>query len=272
MEETLSLEQLVNSRNEAFAKYDENEKATIEAIKNYINENCRPEGFELIFRLSHHGYERNLEFAGEISFKTDDPERIKKGWDDDFGSDFDIYITSDGIKINKGTCGSYTLKDKYQIARDRILCKIWDHHDEIVKVMTDTFNSELYKAYRDIDWKIRNIEADLKAKEEERKAKELLDKLNNSKYLAEIRKSNIYSKDYLTVIGTNNHYTDLFVIEKITDKSIIGHYDLYYWQEKRLNKGQVLSDLKWGRTHMFTEMPQDYKEFKDGYSEEDASK
>ena len=47
----------------------------------------------------------------------------------DFGSDISLYIFDDHIKMNYGTCGDYTSKDKGQMTRAFLVAKLWENED-----------------------------------------------------------------------------------------------------------------------------------------------
>lgn len=255
-----NLETLKQRVEETYAKFYANTQETINAITSFINMHCCPEGFELNYRLNINEYEAKV--SGDIEFITDDPERIKKGWKTDFGSDFDFSVSKSEIKINKGTIGSYTIKDKFQVARDRLICSIWDNHDIIVGIFNNNYNQELANDYKEADRELERAEDRIKAAKEEAKKQELLNTLKKAKFLvAQSYRAKYKDDDWNKErIGTLHYYYNYFIIDKITDKSILGRYETYHWENKRLDLEHVLYQIQTGNLLAFEERPEDYIE------------
>ena len=268
-----NLQQLIDNRNATYELFHNNEVATANAIIDFIKMHCTPEGVEPLIHLEHDSYcerKNGITFSGSVEFITDDPERIAKGWNTDFGSDFDIKISENyGIEINKGTIGSYTLKDKYQVARDRMLAMIWDNHSIIVDIMARTFQIDLYNKFYEADRAVNRAEDDIKKAEEERKNNEALLKLKKAKYLCTHHVMDKYENDdYWThnVIGKRHTYADLFIIDKVTDQSVLGRYEMYKWRNKRLELSNVIYQIRTGKLLAFEERPEEWIELNEGTS------
>ena len=247
-----NLQELIDNRKVAYDAFKANEKLTADALLELLKLHCPVEGFKIEARFNfsttwrREKYGRYV-FHADVGFVTDDPARIAKGWTTDFGSDFDLYIYEEGgIEINKGTCGSYTRKDKYQVARDLMLAKIWGVEDILINKMKELCDFNLYDTFMDLDNQIDRIQRDIENAEQKRKEDEMLKTLRGAKYLYTESICDAYKDDdYWTheVIGKKHHFYDIFVIEKITDKSVIGHYELYRWENKRLPVSTIIYQL-----------------------------
>ena len=261
-----NLQQLIDNRKATYELFHTNEVATAEAIINFLKMHCTPEGVEISVHFNYdHYYSRSgVTFSGRVEFITDDPQRIAKGWKTDFGSDFDIRINEvNGIEINKGTIGSYTLKDKYQVARDRMLAMIWDNHSIIVDIMAKSFQVDLFTAFNEADRAVDRAENDIKKAEQERQRQEAFLKLKKAKFLCTHHVMDKYENDdYWThkVIGKRHTYGDLFIIDKLTDKSVLGRYEMYRWENKRLELSYVISQIQNGRLLALEERPEEWIE------------
>lgn len=262
-----TIEQLIQKRNDAHDAFKKNEKEVVDAITNFLNMHCVPEGVEIIVALSQDtpwSYNRDKGdtycYRGYIRFKTDNPKRIADGYTYDFGSDFNIDISPSAIRINKGTCGEYSLEDKFQVARDRMIYHIWENHDAIIEVMTSRVRLELNKEFRDVDRQIDNINNELERQERERQRGEALLKLKGAKYICCHKTSKKYDENYEKQIGTHHHFFDIFTIKKITEKSVLGSYENYRWENKRLELRHILYGICNGDIIVGNEIPQDYDE------------
>ena len=108
-----------------------NQKDVEDTLKNFLSMHCVEGDFDIEVRTTinlHKYLDTTYTVYCDIEFLTKDPERIEKGWHTDFGSDFDLDIKDSYISINKGTCGSYTNKDVYQVARDHLISNIWKNY------------------------------------------------------------------------------------------------------------------------------------------------
>lgn len=262
------LETLRKQRNDAYETFHQNEQEVAQKLTDIIKMHCEPEGVEAVIYLnmdkpwsSYRNEKNRYCFRGRVAFLTDDPERIKKGYTEDFGSNFDITINEEGgIEINKGTIGSYTSKDKYQVARDRMLCSIWDNESVIVGCMLNNFKYDLYKTYWDLDIACERLEQDIKHEEENRVRNEMLQKLKSSKYLYQEHVSDKYDYDLHKYISKVHRFHSVFVIEKVTDKSILGYEQNYPGCDRRLNLSHTLYSLLRKEQFCGNEVPQNYEE------------
>lgn len=253
MEQIDNLIELNDKRKIALEAFEANEKIVIDELTKILNERCCPEGVELVVDLRMDTCWRHDEqyglycFTGKVGFKTDNEERLAKGWKTDFGSDFDISIYQNGgIEINKGTCGSYRRQDKFQVARDLCLAKVWENEEALINCMNYHFKYDLYKTFEDINNEIKQIERDIKIAENQRKRAEALQALRGAVY---IYTENVFDKyendDYWSnnIIGKIHRPHDIFKIEKITDKSVLGHYINYSWENKRLDCNIIINRI-----------------------------
>lgn len=262
-----TIEQLIQKRNDAHDAFKENEKEVVDAITNFLNMHCVPEGVEIIVALSQDTpWTKQRDkgdtycYRGYIRFKTDDPKRLAQGWTHDFGSDFNIDISPSGIRINKGTCGEYSLEDKYQVARDKMIYHIWENHDAIVGVMTAKVNPELKNEFRKINRQIEDINYELERQERERQRGEALKKLKGAKYLYAPKIRDEYDDNWTKVIAKVHYPVDVFEIDKITEKSVLGSYTRYRWGNRRLNISQVISGLINGSLEVSDKEPEEWTE------------
>lgn len=261
------LETLREQRNAAYETFHQNELNVAQKLTDIIKMHCAPEGVEAIIYLemdrpwSSSKDKGRYCFRGKIGFKTDDPVRLKKGFEEDFGSNFDITINEQGgIEINKGTIGTYSSKDKYQVARDRMLCNIWDNESVIIGCMLNNFNYDLYVTYNELDRAVYRLEQDIKVAEENRVKAETLEKLKSSKYLYDTHTRTAYD-DNCNKIGIKHYFNNVFIITKVTDKSIIGCYENYRWENKRLNLNEVIYKLLNKSSSCGNEIPEEYIEY-----------
>lgn len=245
MEQIDNLIELKNKREIAFKAFKTNEKIVIDELTKMLNEKCCPEGVELVVDLKMDVCHRYGEqygqyyFNGDIGFKTDDKERLAKGWKTDFGSDFNIRIYQNGgIEINKGSCGSYRRQDKFQVARDLCLPKIWENEEALVNCMNYHFKYDLYKTFIDINNEIIQIE-------QQQRCDNALKALGGAVYLYT---ENVYNKyeyvgDKKYEIAKAHSPSDIFKIEKITDKNVLGYYVDFPWQKKRLDRNIIMTKI-----------------------------
>lgn len=272
----------INNLQQLIAEYDtlqkevsENEQLVSRLIMDFLQSHCNPTDCKLTGRFTLDrpwAYEQHgkYEVRGRISFLTDDPKRLEKGYDTDFGSDFDMTIyDKGGIAINKGTCGQYTLKDKYQIARDRVLGNLWENHDTIVNIVKGNINVTNFERLCKLGIEINHSEEQLKRAKDEEEYQSIKNKVLLASYLAGHGINDKYENDdYWTrkVIAKQHHYYDIFVIEKITDKSIIGYYENYRWEKKRLDLSRTIYQIKSKQLEWFSERPVDWEEAVEGTS------
>ena len=261
-----NLQQLIDNRKATYELFHTNEVATVEAITSFIKQHCVPEGLEVQITLRHDRCYSNsgVAFTGSVEFITDNPVDIAKGRKTDFASDFSIRIYSkSGIHISKGSIGDYSLADKYQVARDRMLAMIWDNHSIIVDIMTKSFQVDLFTAFNEADRAVDRAENDIKKAEQERQRQEAFLKLKKAKFLCTHHVMDKYENDdYWThkVIGKRHTYGDLFIIDKLTDKSVLGRYEMYRWENKRLELSYVISQIQNGRLLALEERPEEWIE------------
>ena len=270
METTIdNLVELKTQREEAYKAFAENEKETANALTDLINTHCCPEGAELVIDLRMGRTWRDndglFEFSGKIGFKTDDEKRLAKGWTTDFGSDFDIRIMSTaGIEINKGTCGSYRKKDKFQVFRDRMLATIWDNEEVIVACMNEHFNFDLYKAYWDVDVEVDRLKHQLENEKAKAEFDATVEIIRKAKFLAAHGVRDVYddNPDYWQrkVIGKEHYYHDIEGIEKVTDKSVITYEKDYSWCKHRRDLGDIVYKVQHGLLEALQEIPEPWRE------------
>ena len=193
-------------------------------------------------------YGRTFEVHVRIEFETKDPERIAKGWQTDFGSDISLSIYDDGLEMNYGTCGTYSHKDEGQITRVYFVTKLWDHEQDIVDLVKENIDMDLYKEMLDVDGEIYRINQDIKEAQRLRERQEVLNQIKRARYICKRRKdseghwdeNDKWVKDKDLYIYYNHEE-----IKKVTDSNVLT-VDLYWHDSHRRNLEQVISDVKNG--------------------------
>lgn len=175
----------------------------------------------------------------------------------DFGSDISLYIFDDHIKMNYGTCGDYTSKDKGQMTRAFLVAKLWENEDTICSIAKATINMNDYDELSQVRRQIDRINDDIKTAQRERERKETLLKIHSAKFICKRRKHEIYHYDqetdkYITD-GYEWVYYDHEQIKKVTDSNVLT-VDEYYHDNHRRNLNQIISDVRGGYLFLQDEM------------------
>lgn len=186
--------------------------------------------------------EDDWEVREEIRFKA--WKNDERGYD--FGSDIDIYITKDDIKINHGSCGTWGLEEKGQWSRILLIKAIFDHQGDIIREMSQIVNldkiKELYKVRNEISKINEEIRKEALAKETE-EVRSLLFK-SVGKYLATKGRHWCWPKDGEAEGHYEYHYYNHEKIEGITQKSVLTSEASYNWVQHRHKLDSIIYDLR----------------------------
>ena len=196
--------------------------------------------------LSHVGNELHVNATGnewdfykEIYFSAFKAEDIAKGRDYDFMSSFTLNVSNKGIKVNYGGCGEWGKDDKGQLSRLRLINKIFDNEDALVRRLNEIIDKgviiDLYNARNELDIVRTAIKTDTRLVE-------LIDcesELSVGKWIAELT-SGAYDRDKYFFISE-------LEIKKITEKTIECRDPNWPASVRRLNKREVLNLIRTGR-------------------------
>jgi hypothetical protein len=202
-------------------------------------------------------------FTSTVYFLTDDAAKIADGRKYDFASEFRLNIHNYGISISKGSVSEYTRKDKFQVARDLLLGKLWGVESQLTEIFMSLFDIDLYKRYNDILSEIREKELNIKRVEKELQREKVIKMLKSNKYLYKSNEYNIFKKgeDGYTIypyviIGKQITVGSTYIIDKVTDKTIICHTRNCSWETKRLKIEDYVSEIIEERWKLSQEEPQ----------------
>lgn len=168
----------------------------------------------------------------------------------DFGSDILLYIYDDHIKMNYGTCGDYTRKDKGQMTRAFLVAKLWENEDTICSIAKASININYYDELRQVCRQISRINDDIKAAQREREREEILRKIRRAKFICKRRKQAINERwdeekhEYVND-GYEYVYHSFEKINKVTEKTVLST-DEYWHDNHRRNLNQIISDVRGG--------------------------
>lgn len=146
----------------------------------------------------------------EIGFYNVEENRI------DFGSDIWFeYCTAEGqLKVNYGTCGSYSKADIYQVKRVKTLAHVWNHIEEIEAELNTYAGKvtptviEYTDKISDIEHEINKIEQEINRQEEE--------KIDRSIVVGVYMH---YAPDCM-LYGRQKHFFDTCKVTKVTPKFV----------------------------------------------------
>ncbi len=250
----LRLEQIKPLSTKFYNAYEEDCNKVRDVINDYLKTLAWPDGLELLplksiridgsWGFDHERYA----IRNEIEFKTNDADRLSRGYNYDFGSTFSLYIYPSHIEINAGTCGSYTSKDLGQLSRVYLIANIWNHEKEFVDAVNNVVNTTNKDAYHDVRREIDNIEGELRDRARRAEEDAIKKQLTPGKYLASKRATYLDTKidekthQYVNYTPIYKYY-DFYKIDKITDKNVIVVDD--YWNDRHYYKiNDVVYDLK----------------------------
>ena len=168
----------------------------------------------------------------------------------DFGSDISLYIFDDHIKMNYGTCGDYTSKDKGQMTRAFLVAKLWENEDAICSIARASINMNDYDELSKVSRQIDRINDDIKTAQREREREEILMKIRRAKFICKRRKQEINGRwdeekrEYVND-GYEYVYHSFEKIKKVTDSNVLT-VDEYYHDNHRRNLSQIISDVRGG--------------------------
>jgi hypothetical protein len=120
-------------------------------------------------------------FTSTVYFLTDDAAKIADGRKYDFASEFRLNIHNYGISISKGSVSEYTRNDKFQVARDLLLGKLWGVESQLTEIFMSLFDIDLYKRYNDIRFEIQEKEHNIKRVEKELEREKAIKMLKSNK-------------------------------------------------------------------------------------------
>ena len=142
-----NIDELKLIRQQLVEQVNANHKAIEDKLKSFLSSHCVRGNVDLYLTSDirfRYNYNSKFTLMCNVGFMTDDPERIKKGWQSDFGSTFYLDINETYIEINKGTIGTYRSSDKYQVARDHFISNIWDNEDLIIEIIKENLCVETW--------------------------------------------------------------------------------------------------------------------------------
>lgn len=180
----------------------------------------------------------------------------------DFGSDISLYIFDDHIKMNYGTCGDYTSKDKGQMSRAMLVCKLWENEDTICAIARALININYYDELEKVLTQINHINNNIKRAQRQREAEETLSKIRLAKFICKRRKQKINERwdeekrEYVND-GYEYFYHSFEKINKVTEKSVLTT-DEYFNENHRRNLEEIISDIRGG--YLFLQDEKIYKE------------
>ena len=192
--------------------------------------------------------EADWEVREEIRFVNQDP-KSKSPYD--FGSSFSLYIYSNHIEINHGSCGQWGLDDKGQWSRLILMKAIFDHQDDIIRELGALLDFKVYEELWDLQCERDRIERDIENARIEREKQELLAQVKPGKWFAQLGWHWVYpeGKPSERVF----HWYNCEKIVKITDKSFLTE-DKY--SSYRRNKDNYIYALK-RKTLFIIDNPED---------------
>ena len=173
----------------------------------------------------------------------------------DFGSDISLYIFDDHIKMNYGTCGDYTSKDKGQMTRAFLVAKLWENEDTICSIAKASINMNDYDELLNIRRQIDRIEDDIKKAQIERERKETLEKIRKAKFICKRRKADDghWDENNKYIVTREFYvYQSFEKIKKVTDKSVLT-IDEYWHDNHRRDLNSIINDVKNGYLFLQTE-------------------
>lgn len=180
----------------------------------------------------------------------------------DFGSDISLYIFDDHIKMNYGTCGDYTRKDKGQMSRAMLVCKLWENEDTICSIARASINMNDYDELEKVRLQIGRINDNIKRAQRQREAEETLSKIRSAKFICKRRKQKINERwdeekgEYVND-GYEYFYHSFEKINKVTEKNVLTT-DEYSHENHRRNLEEIISDIRGG--YLFLQDEKIYKE------------
>ena len=184
--------------------------------------------------ISRWSLSKDIEF---VAFREED---LKKKWAYDFGSSFSLYIKSNRISLNHGSCGEWGAEELGQLSRLKLMTSIFEHEKEIIDELDKIIDPQIIRDYISAcsDYDILEREIDCEKREAEKKA--ILESIKPGMYLVYI---GTHWADDNGVPKQVPHYYGWEKINKITDKNFLTE-DRYGYNYRRPIE-TILSPLKY---------------------------
>lgn len=193
-----------------------------------------------------------------VRFYKSVEERRNKDEEEIDNYDFELKIYPSEIKVSMCSMSGFTRQNKVKLAIVLTVAKLFEKELDFCNFVFSNINVNDLEHRKDSNHKIWEIEAAIKRNEEEARRNEAIAKLTSAKYLFEHNVKKKYDYDLHKYVGEDHHFYNKFVIEKITDKSIIGYYEQYRWDRKRLDRSSYLYSIENGAVVAVTDEPHDY--------------
>lgn len=200
----------------------------------------------------------SFEVTTTIRYKNIKGETWKDGTPrDEFGCDISLYIYEFGIEMNYGTTGTYSRNDLGQVARAKLVCKLWENEDTIVSIAKATLNMVDYGELQEVNRQLDQIDRDIKTAERKAKEDEIVRKLKKGTFLAKRKKRAINERwDSEQGEWVNDGYEYIYHsfenIKKITDTNVLTQ-DTQWLDNHRRNLQQVIYSIMAGELFILTE-------------------
>lgn len=186
--------------------------------------------------------------------------RVKGDEKEKSNRDIDLTIYRDHIKITYDSASNLTREEKDELARTLMLSKLFENEYDLCQLTFSIVNINDLDHLKDTRHKIYEIENDIRQNKEEQEKNDAEAKLLSAKFIYECNRNKRYDYDLHRYTHIDYHFFNKFVIEKITEKSIIGYYEQYRWDRKRLDRGSVNWQIRSKTMVAVTEEPKDYTE------------
>ena len=254
----LKIEELKSEGRKLWDKVDIEKSKFFERVNDILN---RVNNTGLRLNFSKHYSEKGLTFDNEYDFETETRKWTSRQFSvgflntedkTDFGSDFDIEIKESGLAINKGTCGTYTKNDIYQVGRDKLLGRIWDFEDQFIAALKEV-NKDDYLAAKEIESEIRHLKYEITIEKNKLAEESAKRELENGKYFYFTIRHSVY--DGYNLKGYNCELDKHLAckIEKITPKTVKVEEFYKNWRgdgefsrSKQLKKEDLINRIKNG--------------------------
>lgn len=192
-------------------------------------------------RFFREGFNQGIEIIFELGFHNAEENRI------DFASDIWAEFCSDTseLKINYGTCGSYSKSDIYQVKRVKLIAYIWDHIKEIEEQLTK-YSEELKPVVNKYWNDVYEIEKEIRTIESKIKEEELLN-IESSLVVNRI----IEYAENCSLHTYQRHFSGRCKIIKVTPKfvTLLNKFE----QEYRVRKDKIINHIHNGHINVISE-------------------
>ena len=178
---------------------------------------------------------KEIEF---VAFKEDD---LKKKWSYDFGSSFSLYIRSNRISLNHGSCGEWDAEELGQLSRLKLMESIFEHEKEIIAELDEIINPQLIKDYNKICSDYDSLKREIDNEKKEAEKKTMLENIKPGMYLVYI--GTHWVNDEKGIPQNLPHYYGWEKINKVTEKNFLTE-DRYGYNYRRPIE-TILSSLRY---------------------------